>query len=430
MTMTEGRSGAPERNGSGVERTAPEQFREELAAWDAVFRQAFRMPPYNPDDLLSTRGIETYDRMMADAQVRASINTKRYALLARPWQVYPSIRDRVHPGYCAACEARDFVEDALRGLRGPDGSTREFRHTLFEMMSAFYRGFSLAEMIWRVEERGRWRGKFTLGAIKFKNPKQIGFDLDEYLNVRAVTSVTPTGGMVSVPRDKCLLYIYNQRDELPYGDSDLRAVYKHYLSKTRIIEFWNLRLQRFGIPFAFASVGSGTDAQSTRVKEILRDFQQESSAVFPMSVRPELLEPRSDTGDPFLGALEWHNQQIAIGILLQTLTSGEGRRTGSMALGRVHFDILLFALECVKQDIEAAVNAQIVRPLVDYNFGHGLYPEFSLGNLDEKDLEKLAQAMDVLLRHQVVGAKEPALRAMFNLPPVEEVHGAMKSTGQ
>jgi hypothetical protein len=95
-----------------------------------------------------------------------------------------------------------------------------------------------------------------------------------------------------------------------------------------------------------------------------------------------------------------------------------------MALGRVHFDILLFALECVKQDIEAAVNAQIVRPLVDYNFGHGLYPEFSLGNLDEKDLGKLAQAMDILLRHQVVGAKEPVLREMFNLPPVEEVNGS------
>ena len=129
-------------------RTAPEQFREELTAWDAVFRQAFRMPPYNPDDLLATRGIETYDKMMGDAQIRASINTKRYALLARPWQIYPSIRERDHPRYCEACEARDFVEDALRGLHGPDGSIREFRHTLFEMMSAFYRGFSLAEMIW------------------------------------------------------------------------------------------------------------------------------------------------------------------------------------------------------------------------------------------------------------------------------------------
>ena len=118
--------------------------------------------------------------------------------------------------------------------------------------------------------------------------------------------------------------------------------------------------------------------------------------------------------------LEWHNQQIAIGILLQTLTSGEGIRSGSMALGRVHFDILLFGLECMKYDIESAVNSQIVRPLVDYNFGHSLYPQFSLGNINEKDIVQLSQAMNVLLSHKVVGPKEPVLREMFNLPPVEE----------
>src|SRR5262249_21164800 len=148
---------------------------------------------------------DLYDKMMTDAQVRASINTKRYALLARPWQVFPAVRERDHPDFCAACDARDFVEEALRGLRGPDGGRRDFRNTLFEMMSAFYRGFSLAEMIWRVEERGRRRGKYTLAAIKFKNPKQIGFDLDDFLNIRAVTSWTPTGGLVTIPRGKCLL---------------------------------------------------------------------------------------------------------------------------------------------------------------------------------------------------------------------------------
>lgn len=402
------------------EPTPAERLREELVAWDAVFRQAFRLPPYNPDHLLTSRGIETYDQMMTDAQVRASINTKRYALLARPWQVFPAVRDRGDARFCAACEARDFVEEALRGLRGPDGSPRDFRSTLFEMMSAFYRGFSLAEMVWRIAERGRWQGRYTLSAIKFKNPKQIGFELDDYLNVRAVTSMTPTGGFVTIPRGKCLLYVYNQRDELPYGDSDLRAVYKHYFSKQRIIEFWNLRLQRFGIPFAFARFSSGNDAASQRVAETLRAFQQDSSAVFPQNVRPELLEASGSGYDPFAQALEWHNQQITVGILLQTLTSGEGQRSGSMALGRVHFDILLFALECMKQDIEAAVNAQVVRPLVDYNFDHGLYPVFSLGNLNEKDVTHLAQAMDVLLTHQVVGAKEPVLREMFNLPPLEE----------
>jgi phage gp29-like protein len=94
-----------------------------------------------------------------------------------------------------------------------------------------------------------------------------------------------------------------------------------------------------------------------------------------------------------------------------------------MALGRVHFDILLFALQCMKQDVESAINAQIVRPLVEYNFDHVLYPQFSLGNLNEKDIAPLAQAMDVLLTHQVVDAKEPVVREMFNLPPLEDVQG-------
>jgi len=412
------------RNGtSGIRREEPtpaERVREEIAAWDAVFRDAFRMPPYNPDEMVQRHGADLYDRMMTDAQVRASINTKRYALLARPWQVFPAVREHDHPEFCRGCEARDFVEAALRGLKGPDGGLRDFRHTLFEMMSAFYRGFSLAEMVWRVEARGRWAGRYALAAIKFKHPKQIGFELDEFLNVRAVTSMTPAGGFVSIPRGKCLLYIYNGRDELPYGDSDLRAVYKHWYSKNRIIELWNLRLQRFGIPFAYANAPAAGSQAATQVQQVLREFQQDSSAVFPPNVRPQILETRDSGTDPFLAALEWHNQQIAIGILLQTLTSGEGIRSGSMALGRVHFDILLFALECMKQDVESAVNAQIVRPLVDLNWSHGLYPQFSLGNINEKDVVQLAQAMNVLLTHQVVGPREPILREMFNLPPLEE----------
>ena len=395
------------------ELTVQERVREESAAWDSVFRSAFKLPPYNPEILRTKHGLDLFEEMMTDAQVRASINTKRYALLARPWQVF-SGAERGHPESAAAAEARDFVEDALKGL------DRDFRRTLFELMAAFYRGFSLAEMIWRVEEAGRWRGKFMLGGIKFKNPKQIGFDVDEFLNIRSITSFTPEGGHVSVPREKCLLYIYNGRDELPYGDSDLRSVYNHWHAKQEITRFWNLRLQRFGVPLAFVTTrGNPAGPEGKRMLDFLKDLREDSSAVFPQDTRPEVLEASAGEGG-FLGALEWHNQQIAIGILLQTLTSGEGIRSGSMALGRVHFDILLFALECMKYDVEATVNSQIVRPLVDYNFGHGLYPVFSLGNINEKDVAQLAQAMDVLLNHQVVGPKEPVLREMFNLPPVDD----------
>src|SRR5207248_6405155 len=113
-----------------VELTPAERMREEVTAWDSIFRQMFRLPPYNPDDLLTSRNIDLYDTMMQDAQVRASINTKRYALLARPWQVFSSVREAAHPDFCRACEARDFVENALRSLKGSDGGLRDFRNIL------------------------------------------------------------------------------------------------------------------------------------------------------------------------------------------------------------------------------------------------------------------------------------------------------------
>ena len=396
--------------------SAAERMREELTAWDAVLKSAFRIAPYNPDLLALGRGFDVYETMMSDAMVRAAINTKRFALLAKPWRVFPAEGKSAR-----AAEMRDFVEDALRGMAGPDGAARDFRQVLFQMMSAFYRGFSVAEMIWKLEERGRWAGRYTLAAIKAKSPKQIGFEVDDYLNVEAITSWTPVAGFTTVPREKCVLYIYNPHDELPYGDSDLRAVYKHWWSKDSLAKFWNLALQKYGMPMLFAQ-SSANGAESQRLLDLLGQVQQDASAIFPRDVTPQLLQSNMNA-DTFVNAVDWHNQQIAQGILLQTLTSGEGRRSGSRALGMVHFNVLLFALENAKADIEAAVNTQIVKPLVEYNFGEvgaALTPRFSLGGIDEKDISQLATAYNVLLTHGVVGNREQAVREAFGLPPLEE----------
>ena len=396
--------------------TLAERMREEMTSWDAVLKSAFRIAPYNPDSLLQAHGFDTYEKMMGDAMVRAAINTKRFALLAKPWQVFPAAG---HPSGRAA-EVRDFVEASLRGMRGGDGIERDFRQTLFQMMSAFYRGFSVAEIVWRLEEKSRWQGRYMLAAIKAKSPKQVGFEVDDYLNVQAITSWTPIAGFTTVPREKCVLYIYNPHDELPYGDSDLRAVYKHWWSKDSLVKFWNLSLQKYGMPMLWAQA-SGNEAESRRILDQLNAIQQDSSAVFSRDVTPQLLQA-TQNADAFVGAVDWHNQQIAQGILLQTLTSGEGRRVGSLALGVVHFNILLYALENAKQDIEQVVNTQIVRPLVEYNFADAEFvmPRFTLGGVDEKDITQMAAAYDVLLKHGVVGNREQAVREVFGLPPLGE----------
>jgi len=405
--------------------SAAEWAREEIFAWDAMLKTAFRTPPYNPESLLAREGINLYDKMMDDAMVRAAINTKRYALLAKPYQVFTATNGMGAKPTAKQLEVRDFVEEALRGMRGADGIGRDFRQVLFQMMSAFYRGFSVGEMVWRVEEQGRWAGKFTLAAIKAKNPKQIGFDVDDFLNVQGIVSWTPTGGTVKVPREKCVLYVYNPQDEMPYGDSDLRGVYKHWWSKDVLHRFWNIALQRFGMPMVFAQVaGAASSGRATEILETLKAMQTDSSAIFPPDVLPQVLQASQAGAAAFSEAVGYHNEQIALGILLQTLTSGEGQRVGSMALGQVHFDILLYVLENARADIEAVVNTQIVRRLVDYNFAdasrRNLYPEFSLANANQKDILKLAQAFDVLLTHGVVTGKEQAVRDLFDLPPLDD----------
>ena len=400
-----------------TEISAAERMREELTAWDAVLKSAFRIAPYNPDLLALGRGYNVYEQMMGDAMCKAAINTKRFALLAKPWQVFPSERNSAR-----AAEMRDFVEDALRGMTGPDGGARDFRHSLFQMMAAFYRGYSVSELVWRLEEKGRWAGRFTLAALKAKSPKQIGFEVDDYLNIEAITSWTPVAGFTTVPREKCVLYIYNPHDELPYGDSDLRSVYKHWWSKDALVKFWNLALQKYGAPMMFAQ-SSSSGAESERLLNLLQSVQQDASAIFPRDVTPQLLQSNMNA-DAFVNAVDWHNQQIAQGILLQTLTSGEGRRSGGRALGIVHFNVLLYALENAKADIEAAVNTQIVKLLIDYNYGPldgaTKYPRFALGAIDEKDIGQLASAYDVLLTHGVVGNREQAVREAFGLPPLED----------
>ena len=398
-----------------------ERFREEMVAWDAMLKSAFRMPPYNPDPFLPVHGgYELYDQMMTDAMVRAAINTKRFALLSKPWSVFAAADSVTGKPSGRALEVRDFVESSLRDIRGADGIVKDFRQILFGVMSAFFRGFSLAELVWRLEEAGQWRGKFRLAAVKAKHPRQIGFEVDDYLNVGAIVNLTPLSGRIEVPREKCLLYVYHPQEESPYGNSDLRSVYKHWWSKDSLVKFWNLHLQRFGTPMVFAQVtGDGS-----QILETLQQMQSDASAVFPRDVTPQILQATTAGSEGFLNAVDWHNQQIAQGILLQTLTSGEGRRVGSLALGQVHFNILLYSLENAKQDLEVAINTQLIRPLVDYNFDaardENLYPSFSLGNVNERDLPQLAQAYDVLLKHGVVSGREASVRELFDLPPMEE----------
>jgi len=370
-----------------------------------------RIPPYNPDDLIGRRGYAVYDRMQQDAQVQACLTIKKFAVLSRGWQVHPASDD------AADVRVADFIRFALEDMRG------SILDVLLNVLDAVAKGFSILEINYRIIDRKPWTGMIGLASIKAKDPSTFVFDTDEFLNVRSLrrTFSWPEGGGPGervLPPEKFVIYSYNPRYESPYGTSDLRAAYKHYWSKDVLMRFMNLYLEKYGSPTAKGSYKRGTPKQAQEeLLRVLDKIQQETAIVIPDDVQIELLEAHRGGEAGYLQALEFHDKQIAKAILNQTLMTDEGMRVGSFALAKVHLDVLKMCLAKLKRDLEETVmREQVVRRLVEYNFGSAACPVFSLGPLEDRDLESLADAVSKLVSQEVIRPDEGWIREYLGLP--------------
>lgn len=396
---------------------------EEIAAAQTrLASSAFRLAAYSPDDLLNQKGLAIYDQMQKDSQVRSCLNTKKFAVLSQGWDVQPASDDP------RDVEIAQFVRLCLDDMRG------SLQDVLFASLDALAKGFSVQEINWKVIPDGRYAGMIGLESVKSKDPSAFGFDMDEFLNVRALTMTAP-GFKADLPTEKFILYTYMPAYELPHGQSDLRAAYKHWWCKEQLTKFWLAYHEKYGMPTAKGGYKRGTPKdQQDDLLRVLDKIQQESAIVIPEDVTIELLEAQRGGEAGYQNAVEYHNKQIAKAILGQTLTSDEGSRVGSMALGRVHQDVLGFYLEKLKRDLEETVmREQVVRRLVEFNFGGSAgslpapgtsrrdggaarCPHFTLGSLKERDLSQLGDLISKLIAGEVVAPDEPWIREYLGLP--------------
>ena len=78
---------------------------------------------------------------------------------------------------------------------------------------------------------------------------------------------------------------------------------------------------------------------------------------------------RSSTND-FNSALNFYNKAIARSILIPDRLMAEGD-TGACSQAKVHFDVFLWVIQKLRQDIEETVmNEQLIKRLVSYNFSN------------------------------------------------------------
>jgi phage gp29-like protein len=409
-----------------------ELIRSALGAYDGIYAAQFRLAQYNPDLLTSQKGYGIYDEMLTQAACRAPLNVKRYAVLHKGWSVVPAVSDPKDIRHDAAKQIADAVTYALSNILDTrTDEPQDFRSVLFETLSACWTGFQVTEKEWRVLDEGPYKGLLGFRRFSAKPCQQIGFELDpDSLAVLAIKPYTIGGGYgPPVAPQKVIRYTYNPVKGLPYGQGDGRSCYKHSIRLDATMKWWAVALEIWGIPFIKAKYPSGNKKALADALEVLKLIRQGAPAIFPSDVEADVVAGNAGgVLDVFRTTADWDTQQIARAVLGSTLTSGEGKRSGSLALGKVHESTQDYGLMHVKEDVEAVVTSTVIRRFVRYNFGAAaldLCPRLSLGEWDESDRVKLADMFSKLIGDRVIARRSKFIREELGLPPLDAEEEAM-----
>lgn len=298
---------------------------------------------------------ELFAEMAKDSMIQTSLTIKTLGVLASGWKVE------------GGTEQADFVRQAFSRMQGSV-------HTVLQnAMDAFVHGWSIQEIVYRADG-----GKWWIQSVRAKDPRLFTIEVDKYETTKSLKLNLPGEPEQSFSPDRFVIHRHRPGYGRPYGQSDLEAAMPHFLEKKRLMEAWRVHLEKFASPTLLAKFGKGaTSEDQAAMLRSLEALAKNSAIVFPEEFEVRALGDRDGASQGFMDAVEFHNREITRAILGQTLTTSEGTRVGSLAMGRVHLQVLLLQLEAIRRDLaDTVMNEQIIKPLVALNFGDVEMPRF------------------------------------------------------
>ncbi|HRJ26544.1 MAG TPA: DUF935 family protein [Fimbriimonadaceae bacterium] len=301
-----------------------------------------------------------YDQMEQDSMIQTVLNTKKLAVLAAPYRLETSETED-------GLRRREFIEKVFEEMEGSP------KTILMQAMDAFAKGWSVQELVF--EPRGEG---VILKAVRPKNPARFGLELDEYGVPSQLHLHLPGEPVQELDRSRFVVYRHRHQYARSKGTSDLDSVVPHWRAKQSLLAAWKIHLERYASPTVLGRYARGLPREEQEsIASVLSQLSQKTSIVFPSELEVSLLGGDRGASTGFQEAIDYHNREIARAILGNTLTVDEGRRIGSMTLGRVHLQVMMMQMDVLREDLAREVmTEQVIRPLIEMNFGGGEVPRF------------------------------------------------------
>lgn len=317
---------------------------------------------YQPD-LKFPASVKVYDRMRHDSQCHGLMLGSTLPIRNYRWMIDPNgARDEL-----VAELARQLnlpvkgEEDTPKGRR-----KRRFSHDyhLQHALLALFYGFMMFEQVYDVVDlRARLR---KLSPRMPHNVRTILVDKKD----GGLSGIKQRSQDETIPVDALVAYVWEREGANWYGRSMLRALYKNWFIKDKLLRVDVLKHQRngMGVPTLEAT---HPDVMPHQVRQGLKVMQawragDFSAAAFPYGVTGRLKGVEGVLPDT-LASIKYHDEAMARAHLQMFLMLGQ-TETGSRALGQTFVDYYAIAQKAIARWYADTFNEHVIEDWVDLNY--------------------------------------------------------------
>jgi SPP1 gp7 family putative phage head morphogenesis protein len=375
-----------------VKQEKPQNLGQEISMAGSSYFDKWTMRPYNPAELFQKKGnYDLYDDIREDDQVKAVLMLKKIMILNSDWDID-----------CDDENIKDFLKECL--TEHLDGL---FSKKLLEVLTSFDYGLSITEKVFDYSDTMSAGKKIVLSKLKTRPPHTFEIHTDDFGNISKLIQYRDGGGNIELDPSKFIIYANNKEFDNPYGNSEInKGVYRAWWSKNAIIKFWNIFLERFGMPTHVMKIpNTASPGDKATAKKMIQNIQAKTGFTLPEGFELELLEVAGSSVSEYEKAINKYDTMIARSCLVPDLIGLSGSETsgGSYALGKEQFGIFYTTIAFERNNLERLVNKEIISPLVLWNFGSKAQAKFRFNTIDE---ERKKQDMQMFLE-AVKGGKIP-----------------------
>lgn len=379
------------------------------------------------DYLAEMRGRRRADKLdqmrRSDAVIKMCLSSVINLIKSANWEFQPSA-DMVDKE--AAQKHADFMSFIMF-----EDLDRSWEKKLSEILTLLVHGHSVFEKTHKiVPNHPRWGSYIGLKSLGFRSQRTIErWNVDDVGDLVSVTQYAygDFQKLVDIPAKYLVLFNVDQEGSNFEGISPLRVCYGPWKRKDLALKLNIIGIEKYAVPTPIGTVPTGQEGldRFDKFKEILEAYTTHESNYMTVSEGWKI-EMHSNVYDPqkVIQAIQFENSEMACAFLAQFLLLGTGSSNGSYALSNDQSDFMMSGLDSYCKEIEGPINQNIVKELIDLNFGPQTgYPQLKHSDVSDKAGKELSEVLKYLIDSRVITPDNPLeeqMRKRYHLPVMDE----------